>query len=47
VFIAPPIEVAAGIDEQALNAKRDELQLALDQINQRGEEWRADISERV
>jgi hypothetical protein len=47
VFIAPPIYVAAGIDEEDLNAKRDELQLVLDQINQRAEEWRADISERV
>ena len=41
VFIAPPIYVAGDIDDDGLNAKRDELQRALDKISQRGEEWRA------
>ena len=41
VFIAPPIYVAGDIDDDGLNAKRDELQRALDTISQRGEEWRA------
>jgi lysophospholipid acyltransferase (LPLAT)-like uncharacterized protein len=33
VVIAPPIYVAANIDDQQLEAKRDELQAALDEIN--------------
>lgn len=33
VVIAPPIFVPAGADENSLNAKRDELQQALDKIN--------------
>jgi len=41
VFIAPPIDVGADTDEEGLNAKRDELQRALDELSQRGEEWRA------
>jgi lysophospholipid acyltransferase (LPLAT)-like uncharacterized protein len=47
VFIAPPINVEPDIDEEGLAAKREELQRALDEINQRGERWRADISEGV
>ena len=39
VIIAPPIYVPSDADEEKLNAKRDELQSALDEINQRGEEW--------
>jgi hypothetical protein len=31
--------VAADADQAALEAKRDELQQALDQINNRGEGW--------
>ena len=38
VFIAPPIDVPADADEATLNAKRDELQAALDNLNQRGHE---------
>ncbi len=34
VLIAPPIYVPADADEATLNAKRDELQRALDEINQ-------------
>lgn len=41
VDIAPPIYVAADANEDELKAKRDELQRALDEINQRGDEWRA------
>lgn len=33
--IAPPIYVAADTDDEGLNAKRDELQAALDEINRR------------
>ena len=40
VDIAAPIFVAADANEEELNAKRDELQRALDEINQRGDEWR-------
>ncbi len=40
VVIAPPIFVSAGADDQELEAKRVELQSALDEVNQRGEEWR-------
>lgn len=36
VVIAPPIEVPADADDALLNAKRDELQATLDDLNQRG-----------
>src|SRR5437588_5980468 len=39
VCIAPPIYVSSDADEEQLKAKRDELQSALDEINQRPEEW--------
>jgi lysophospholipid acyltransferase (LPLAT)-like uncharacterized protein len=39
VDIAPPIHVPANAGEQLLEAKRDELQRALDTINERGEAW--------
>jgi lysophospholipid acyltransferase (LPLAT)-like uncharacterized protein len=41
VDIAPPIFVPHDAHEATLEAKRDELQRALDAINCRGEEWRA------
>jgi len=41
VVIAPPIFVAPDADDNALEARRAELQAALDEINQRGDEWRA------
>jgi lysophospholipid acyltransferase (LPLAT)-like uncharacterized protein len=44
VDIAAPIFVSADVSDDELNAKRDELQRALDELNQRGEEWRAAIS---
>lgn len=39
VDIAPPIYVPADASDEILSSKRDELQQALDQLNQRGEEW--------
>jgi lysophospholipid acyltransferase (LPLAT)-like uncharacterized protein len=44
VDIGQPIYVPSDADDQELDAKRDELQLALDEINQRGEAWRTAIS---
>jgi lysophospholipid acyltransferase (LPLAT)-like uncharacterized protein len=41
VEIAPPIFVRPDADDKELNAKRDELQRALDELNQRGKVWRA------
>jgi lysophospholipid acyltransferase (LPLAT)-like uncharacterized protein len=41
VLIAPPIFVPADADEETLNARRDELQRALDELTERGDEWRA------
>jgi len=41
VIIAAPIYVAPDANEAELHAKRDELQRALDEIDKRGEEWRA------
>jgi lysophospholipid acyltransferase (LPLAT)-like uncharacterized protein len=38
VFIAPPIYVPADADEATLNARRDELQASLDDLNRRGRE---------
>ena len=43
VDIAAPIFVSADVSDDELNAKRDELQRALDELNQRGEEWRATV----
>jgi lysophospholipid acyltransferase (LPLAT)-like uncharacterized protein len=41
VYVAPPIYVPADADEAMLQAKRDELQRALDDLNRRDDEWRA------
>jgi lysophospholipid acyltransferase (LPLAT)-like uncharacterized protein len=43
VSIAAPILVLPDADDQELEAKRDELQHALDELNRRGEEWRAGL----
>ena len=43
VIIAPPIKVASNADDDQLAAKRNELQQALEAVNKRGEEWRADL----
>ncbi|MDX6500996.1 MAG: hypothetical protein QOG23_4256 [Blastocatellia bacterium] len=40
VYIAAPISVRPDADDTELKAKRDELQRALEELNQRGEEWR-------
>ena len=39
VDIAPPIFVPADADSQELEAKRDELQAALEDLERRGREW--------
>ncbi len=44
VYVAPPIRVPADADEELLQAKRDELQQALDDLNRRGDEWREKLS---
>ncbi len=41
VSIAPPIYVRSDANDEELERKRDELQRALDELDQRGEEWRA------
>jgi lysophospholipid acyltransferase (LPLAT)-like uncharacterized protein len=46
VLIAPPIYVSAHANEDVLNKKRDELQRALDELNERGEHWRANLVNR-
>jgi len=43
VDIAPPIFVLPDVNDEELNARRDELQRALDELNQRGEEWRTKV----
>ncbi len=43
VLIAPPIPVASDADEAGLEAKRLELQASLDDLDRRGEEWRAGL----
>ena len=40
VFAAKPIYVAADADEAALAARREELQMALDELSRRGDKWR-------
>ena len=40
VEIAPPIYVAQDANEEAMLAKRDELQQALDELNNLGDQWR-------
>lgn len=39
VVIAPPIFVSSEADDRELEAKRLELQSALDEVNRRGDEW--------
>ena len=43
VDIAAPIYVGPDADDVELDKKRDELQRALDEVNRRGEQWRAAI----
>ena len=44
VFIAAPIYVPADADDNLLEAKRDELQQTLDDLNKRTDEWRAALT---
>jgi lysophospholipid acyltransferase (LPLAT)-like uncharacterized protein len=44
VRIAQPIFVPPDADEETLEAKRQELQDALDELKRRGDEWRASLS---
>lgn len=44
VVIAAPIFVPPDADDAALEAARDELQGALDDINERGEQWRQQVA---
>ncbi|HEY0404269.1 MAG TPA: lysophospholipid acyltransferase family protein [Pyrinomonadaceae bacterium] len=44
VYVAPPIYVPDDADESLLQARRDELQRALDDLNRRGDAWRASLS---
>jgi lysophospholipid acyltransferase (LPLAT)-like uncharacterized protein len=41
VYVAPPIRVPSDASEELLQAKRDELQQALDELNRRGDAWRS------
>jgi hypothetical protein len=41
VFIGAPIEVPPDADEAALEAKRIELQAALDELVRRGNKWKS------
>jgi lysophospholipid acyltransferase (LPLAT)-like uncharacterized protein len=41
--IAPPIYVPSEADNAELEAKREELQRSLDDLNQRGDVWRANL----
>ena len=43
VYVAPPIYVPPDADEDALNAKRDELQKVLEDLNNETDEWREDL----
>ena len=43
VLIAPPIRVPPDADDDALEAKREELQRALAGLERRAEEWRASL----
>jgi lysophospholipid acyltransferase (LPLAT)-like uncharacterized protein len=43
VYVAQPIHVPNDADEAQLNAKRDELQATLDDLNHKTDEWRASL----
>ena len=46
VYVAPPIYVNADADENELNAKRDELQATLDDLNVKTDHWRSNLRTR-
>jgi lysophospholipid acyltransferase (LPLAT)-like uncharacterized protein len=39
ISFASPIHVASDADQDALEAKRDELQISLEAVNRRGDDW--------
>jgi len=41
VSIAPPIFIPSDADDEILNAKREELQRAMDDLTEQGDEWRS------
>jgi lysophospholipid acyltransferase (LPLAT)-like uncharacterized protein len=43
IFIAPPIVVPKGASEEDQNRKQEEVQRALDELRQRGEQWVAAV----
>ena len=43
IYVAPPIYVTADADENELNAKRDELQATLDNLNVQTDAWRSSL----
>jgi lysophospholipid acyltransferase (LPLAT)-like uncharacterized protein len=43
IFVAEPIYVAATAADEELEIKRQELQRSLDDLTQRGEQWRANL----
>lgn len=43
VYVAPPIYVPSDAGEETLNAKRDELQAVLDDLNHQTDTWRANL----
>src|SRR5689334_5621987 len=43
VYVAPPIYVPSDADEATLNAKRDDLQRALDDLNRETDGWRKSL----
>jgi lysophospholipid acyltransferase (LPLAT)-like uncharacterized protein len=47
VYVAPAIRVPTDADEDTLNAKRDELQATLDNLNRETDTWRAKYKPRI
>jgi lysophospholipid acyltransferase (LPLAT)-like uncharacterized protein len=47
VYVAPPIYVPADADEAMLEAKRNELQQTLDDLNHQSEQWRESLRKSV
>ena len=43
VYIAAPLFVSSNATDKELQNKRDELQQVLDELNRRGEDWRANL----
>ncbi len=47
VYVAPPIYVPPDADEKLLEAKRNELQQTLDDLNHQSDEWRKSLQKSV